>query len=66
VQSETARPVFKFDSRSLFEVAGMLIGDAVGVGCSDFLDAELQFVRDGCEKETTPISSSGAIAMVHS
>jgi hypothetical protein len=35
VQSETARLVFKFDSHSLFGVAGVLIGDAVGVGRSE-------------------------------
>jgi hypothetical protein len=50
-QFETARPVFKFDSHSLLGVAAVLIGDAVGVGRSDFLDAEFQFVRHSCEKE---------------
>jgi hypothetical protein len=51
VQSETARSVFKFDSHSLFGVAGVLIGDAVGVSRSVFLDVELQCARHGCERK---------------
>jgi hypothetical protein len=51
LQSETARSVFKFDSHSLFGVAGVLTGDAVGVGHPVFLDAELQCARHGCEKK---------------